>query len=91
MANQNQSRLLYGSSVSQIEQLYYSPVAVLPTNINIPVGTIYCFLSKVTPWANNTPTVPTQDQKTIKQIFKNMFVAKLVSPADMSPVIQRID
>jgi hypothetical protein len=89
MANQN--FLTYGAKVSEIEQMYFTPVAVTTFNPSVPIGTLYCFLSKVTPWAANNVPVPTQDQKSIKQIFKNMFVAKLITPSNISPVVQRID
>jgi hypothetical protein len=45
----------------------------------------------VNPIAANTVPVPTEDQKTLKQIFKNMFVAKQINTSYISPVIQRID
>lgn len=89
MANQN--LLTYGAAISSIEQLYYSPVAVIP-NTNVPLGTSYVFLSKVDPWVNDTaPPIPTQDQQYIKSVFKNTFVAKLVTSNDLCPVITRID
>jgi len=89
MANKN--ILTSTSKVAQIEQVYYSPVAVVPPS-NKPFGTTYCFLSKVDPWANNTNIPePTGDQRYIKQTFKNMFAAKLITTSDISPVIQRID
>jgi len=89
MANQN--LLTYGAAISSIEQLYYSPVAVIP-NTNVPLGTSYVFLSKVDPWPNDTaPPIPTQDQQYIKSVFKNTFVAKLVTSNDLCPVIARID
>ena len=59
MANQN--FLTYGSLVSEIEQIYNSPIAVNPKNASIPLQTLYCFLSKVTPWSANTVPVPTQE------------------------------
>jgi len=89
MANQN--LLTYGAAISSIEQLYYSPVAVIP-NTNVPLGTSYVFLSKVDPWVNDTaPPIPKQDQQYIKSVFKNTFVAKLVTSNDLCPVIARID
>jgi len=89
MANQN--LLTYGAAISSIEQLYYSPVAVIP-NTNVPLGTSYVFLSKVDPWVNDTaPPIPKQDQQYIKSVFKNTFVAKLVTSNDLCPVITRID
>jgi len=90
MANQN--LLTYGAKISEIEQVYYSPVAVLPEQPNVPIGSVYCFLSRVDAWPdNNNPPVPTQDQLYIKKTFKNMFVAKHILSNDISPVVQRIN
>ena len=89
MANQN--LLTYGAAISSVEQLYFSPVAVIPS-ANVPLGTSYVFLSRVDPWPSDTaPPIPTQDQKYIKSVFKNTFVAKKVTSNDLSPVITRID
>jgi len=89
MANQN--ILTYGAAISSVEQLYFSPVAVIPS-ANVPLGTSYVFLSRVDPWPSDTaPPIPTQDQKYIKSVFKNTFVAKKVTSNDLSPVITRID
>jgi len=89
MANQN--ILTYGAAISSIEQLYYSPSAVIP-GTNVPLGTSYVFLSRVNPWPNDsTPPIPTQDQQYIKSVFKNIFVAKKVTSNDLCPVISRID
>lgn len=90
MANKNilttQSRTL------QVETSYYSPVAVLPTTAQIPLSTIYCFLSKVDSWDDdNNPDQPTGDVAYMKKTFKNMFVAKRVTTSDVSPVIPRVD
>jgi len=93
MANQN--ILTYGAQISNIEQTYYAPVAVVPpaTIANtVPLGTSYVFLAKVDPWPDDTtPPTPTQDQAYIKSVFKNTFVAKKVTSNDLSPVITRID
>jgi hypothetical protein len=90
MANKN--LLTYNAKVSQVEQLYYSPVAVLPPPQSGSIGTSYCFLSHIDPWLDDAnPPAPLQDQQSIKNIFKSMFVAKLVTSNNISPVIQRID
>lgn len=90
MANKN--LLTYNAKVSQVEQIYYAPVAVLPAPASVPIGTSYVFLSHIDPWTDdNNPPAPTQDQQSIKKIFKSMFVAKLVNSNQISPVIQRID
>jgi hypothetical protein len=70
---------------------YYSPTALLPVT-GKPVASIYCFLSRVLPWADeDSPPSPTQDQKYIKTIHKNIFFMKRVTTNDMIPVIQRIN
>jgi hypothetical protein len=90
MANKN--ILTNNAKVSQIDLLYYAPVAVVPPAITTPINSFYCFLSKPTPWANDAePTTPTADLKSIKQIYKNIFVAKQIKTSDISPIIQRID
>lgn len=90
MANQN--ILTTGAKVSQIEQVFFSPVAVVPPFIDTPISTTYCFLAKVEPWDDeNSPPVPTQDVASIKKIFKNIFVAKQIHSNDISPVIPRVD
>ena len=88
----NKNILTYGSKVSAIEQVYFSPVVVVPPLIDVPLGTTYCFLSKVEPWPNDVdPPAPTQDQISIKKVFKNIFAAKLIHSNDISPVIERRD
>lgn len=90
MANKN--ILTIGAKVSSVEQTYNSPVVVVPPYYDLPLGTTYCFLSTVDPWTDdNNPPEPTQDQKYVKQVMKNMFVAKKITAADLSPVIQRND
>jgi len=87
----NKNLVTYGAKVSQVEQTYYAPVAVIQNTTQL-VGTLYCFLSQVDPWLDeNNPSAPTQDQAYIKQIFKNMFVAKLITSSNISPVTQRIN
>ena len=89
MANKN--IITNGSKISQIELLYYSPVSLLP-NSTRPLGTIYAFLSKVDPWADeDNPDTPTASVKDLKRVFKTMFVVKKVKTSDLSPVIRRYD
>jgi hypothetical protein len=47
------------------------------------------FLAKVVPWDddNNFAPMPTQDQKSIKKIFKNIFATKRITTNDISTVI----
>jgi hypothetical protein len=81
-----------GGKLMQVEQTYYSPAAVIPPNLTVPIGSTYCFLSKVEPWPNDTdPPTPSVDVKNQKQVFKNMFVVKQIRTGDISPVIQRVD
>jgi hypothetical protein len=75
----------------QTSTVYYSPIATIATT-GQPLGTFYCFLSRVKAWTTETsPPLPEQDQKYLKDVFKNMFVAKKITSNDMSPVIERID
>jgi hypothetical protein len=52
----------------------------------------FAFLAQVDPWVdNNNPPTPTQDQKYIKSVFKNIFALKAINSNDVSPVIERIN
>jgi hypothetical protein len=89
MANQN--ILTSGFKVTQIKQDYYAP-SVFLTGSNNPVESIYCFLSHVEAWTNDSnPPVATEDQQYLKNTFKNMFVAKQLTSSNIVPVIRRID
>ena len=89
MANQN--ILTYGLKVIQLKQDYFSSAAYLKNSTNV-LESIYCFLSRVDPWTDeNNPPTPTQDQQYIKNVFKNMFVAKAITPNNITPVARRID
>ena len=85
MATSNTSaQLLSGSKVYEVLQYYYSPSQVHDT-------TLYAFIGRVTPWPNETiPPAPTQDQRSIKDIFKDIIATKLITSSDISPVIHRI-
>lgn len=75
----------------QSSTVYYSPTATISTTGEI-LGSLYCFLSRVKAWPVDTiPPAPTEDQKNLKETFKNIFVAKRITSSDMSPVIERID
>ncbi len=89
MANKN--ILTTTARTLMVEQVYFSPVSVVPPN-NYNAQTIYTFLSKVEPWTDpdNIPE-PTSDEKYKKQVFKNMFVAKKVKSSDISPIIPRVN
>lgn len=87
-----ESLLTYAARAVSTEQAYYYPSAVLPYSVDKPLATIYCFLAKTIPWPdNNNPPVPTQDQKYIKETFKNIFAVKRVYSGDISPVVERRD
>lgn len=87
----NTGILTYNNGYYQTSSIYYSPTATI-TSTGRPVGTFYCFLSRVQSWATETlPPQPTQDQKYLKQTFKNMFVAKKITTNDMALVIERIN
>jgi hypothetical protein len=90
MANKN--ILTSAAKVTQIRQAYYSPVAVILPKLNSPLASIYCFLAKVDAWPNeNDPVAPTETQRDIKKIFKNIFAVKSITSGSISPVIQRVD
>jgi hypothetical protein len=90
MANKN--IITTQAKTVQVEQVYFSPVVVVPPNITVPLSATYCFLAKAEPWEDdNDPPAPTLDTKSIKKVFKNIFVTKLIKTSDISPVIQRID
>ena len=89
MANQN--LLTVFSKVFMSEQFYYAPSAVVPTT-GLPISSVYCFLAKVDPWSdNNNPPAPTEDVKSLKNVFKNIFVTKQVYSGDITPVLPRVD
>lgn len=91
MASANNGILTYNDGYFQTSSVYYSPTAIIPvTGENL--ASIYCFLSRVLPWTNEfEPPVPTEDQKYIKSVYKNIFFMKKITTYDMSPVIERID
>jgi len=79
------------AKLTQVEQVYYAPVAIVPPANNTITQT-YCFLSRAEPWETpDNPPVPTQDVKSLKNIYKNIFVVKHVTSNDISPVIARRD
>ena len=91
MASANNGILTYNDGYYQTSTVYYSPTALIPTT-NQPVSSLYCFLSRVLPWTNeNSPPEPTDDQKYLKTVYKNMFFMKKITTFDMSPIIERIN
>ena len=92
MATQYPNLLTYAAKISQVELINASPVAVIPPAFTSPIATTYGFLSNVAGWTdNNNPPSPQEDQYSLKQTFNNMFVLKLITSNDISPVIRRID
>jgi hypothetical protein len=90
MANKN---IITSYALSaQVGQTYYAPIALLPAPLNYPIARIYGFLGRVDPWQNdNDPEMPTQDQRYLKQVYKNMFAVKRVSATGISPLLERSD
>lgn len=87
----NKSLITYGAKIGQVEQTYYAPVAVVPP-ANTSISQSYCFLAKAEPWPDeNNPPIPTQDTKSLKLIFKNIFAVKHITSNDIAPVIKRYD
>ena len=87
----NNGILTYNNGVYQTATTYYSPTVSIPTT-GEKLGSLYCFLSRIDAWENeSSPPQPEQSQKYIKDVFKNMFVAKQITTNDMSPVIERVD
>lgn len=83
----NKNLITTNFKTNKAEQDYYSPVSTLN---NQAVTTMYAFLSKIAPWGGD-PEFPAQDQKYIKNVFKNIFVVKKLITSDINPVIQRFD
>jgi len=88
MANKN--ILTYNAKVNSIEQEYYSPIATLSNGRTI--SRTYAFLSRVLPWADDAnPDAPSQTQQYIKNVYKNIFTLKQITPNNIRPVTPRND
>jgi hypothetical protein len=88
----NKNLLTHQSRVAALEQAYFAPSAVVPPEINIPLGTSYIVIGSVDTWADdNNPPSPAQNQIAMKKFMKNIIAAKLINSSDISPVAQRID
>jgi len=91
MASANVGLLTYNSGVFHSTSTYYSPSVILPSTGEY-LNSMYCFLSRVQTWPTETnPPAPEQTQKYIKDLYKNMFIAKKITSNDMVPVVERID
>lgn len=89
MANKN--LLTNAAKLTLTEIIYFSPSVTIPSD-DANLISWYCFLSKVDSWPDNqNPPEPKQDQRSIKDIFNNMFVAKHILSNNISPVIRRTD
>jgi hypothetical protein len=87
----NRTLLTNLSLTTQVNQEYWAPASMV-ADYNTILTQTYAFLSAADPWPDdNDPPIPQQDQKTLKQILKNVFVVKKISIRDICPVIQRID
>jgi hypothetical protein len=87
----NSSQLIYGSQIYEVLQYYYAPAASSNTVTNVN-NALYAFIGRVDPWPDEElPPTPTQDQYTLKQVYKNIIAAKKVTSSDISPVIPRKD
>jgi hypothetical protein len=85
----NKSILTYNANEFQVEQMYYSPVSKLN---GLNEYSLYCFISQVDPWTDDiNPPIPTQDQKYLKSVAKNIFAMKKVTSNNISPVVERND
>lgn len=89
MANKN--ILTYAAKVSNVEQVYYAPVAVLPVS-GIAISALYAFIARVDPWSvDSNPDKPIQTQAYLKSVYKNIFALKEITSNNISPVVPRID
>jgi hypothetical protein len=94
----NTGVVTHGGATHEVQQYYDSVIVQLPGS-NVTKTTKYCFLSRVDSWDDpntepneeNSPPTPQLNQKSINDVFKNMFVIKRVYPQDMRPLIDRID
>lgn len=91
MANTVNGILTTYASTVEVELTYFfvnTGTGYTP-NVN---STSYFFLGKPDSWPDdvNIPT-PNQSQSYVKQTFKHMFAAKLLTTSNMCPVVPRID
>jgi len=87
----NSSLLVYGSKVYEVLQYYLAP-SVQAYQTSTVNNNLYAFIGRTIPWDDPlNPPVPTQDQYSIKQVFKDIVAVKKVTSADILPVIPRRD
>jgi hypothetical protein len=71
---------------------YYLAPSVQAYQTSTVNNNLYAFIGKTTPWDDyQNPPVPTQDQYSLKKVFKDIVSAKKVTSADILPVIPRRD
>lgn len=91
MANTVQGLLTTYASTAQVDLSYFFVVSGTGYIPNYNTSS-YFFIGKVNPWADETdPPAPTQSQYDVKTTFKNMVAAKLLTSANMCPVVPRRD
>lgn len=87
----NSSLLTFSSKLYEVLQYYYAPSSTSEEYLDVP-NSLYAFIGRVTPWPDPfNPPVPTQDQYSIKETFRNIIAVKKITSADISPVIPRRD
>jgi len=80
----------YGSTV-EVELTYFFTTTAAGFTPNAQ-STSYVFIGKPDQWPDDdNPPVPTQDQAYVKQTYKHMFGAKLITSSNLSPVVPRFD
>lgn len=88
----NQSLLTHTAKTISVSEQYYAPVATLPPYYTVPLSTLYGFIARTDPWPDeNNPPAPTQDVRSVKSLYKNIFALKRITANDIIPIIQRFD
>jgi len=91
MANTVNGILTSYASTVEVELTYFFVITSQGFSPNTQ-STTYFFVGKTDQWPDDVnPDVPNQSQAYIKETFKNMFAAKLVTSSNLSPVVPRID
>lgn len=87
----NTGKLTNSGLAQELIKYFYSPNLIFK-NTEYQFQNLYCFLSRVQPWDNETnPPTPILSDYYIKQVHKNIFGIKRIDTSNMSPVIERID
>lgn len=92
MASQTLTNNYHNSHV--LDRIYTTSLSypIVGTSNYDQYSNLYCFLSGIKPWDNESvpPDVVLSD-KNLKQIHKDIFAIKQITPFDLSAVIERID